>query len=236
MLAPADIFNWDWTAIGTLALAVVTALSLRLGYLALRGTRTELEANQRPVIVPVASNAEVENPAPLEDGPDPYRSSDTIQARPTALVGGMLMIPVRNIGAGPALSVTVILRFRNDDGQYAEAWGNRMYDGYLYAAAVGDTAPVLVAVDRLTARTPNFDLMIVYRDLAGRNFCTQAQYREAGTDGRYGIYYNPKVDPLSGEEDPGEAILAPQRQIEADLQAGVYQTEPLPPEDEAVYG
>jgi hypothetical protein len=185
-------------------------------------------------MVPVANNAEVENPAPLDNGPDPYRSSDTIQARPTALVGGMLMIPVRNIGAGPALSITVILRFRNDAGQYTEAWGERMYDGYLYAAAVGDTIPVLVKVDRLSERTPNFDLMIVYRDLAGRNFCTQAQYQQAGVDGRSGMYYNPQVEALSGDEDPGEAILAPQRQIEAELQAGAYPDDP-PPEDKAVY-
>jgi hypothetical protein len=64
VLAVADIFHWDWTAIGTLALAAVTAISLRLGYLALSDTRAELEGSQRPVMAPVASNLLVESPVP----------------------------------------------------------------------------------------------------------------------------------------------------------------------------
>ena len=60
MLAVGDIFNWDWTAIGTLARAVVTAISLALGYLALKDTRVELEGSLRPVMVPVASNLRIE--------------------------------------------------------------------------------------------------------------------------------------------------------------------------------
>jgi hypothetical protein len=144
--------------VGTLILAVVTLGSVLLGWTALGDTRKELEASQRPVMVPVASNAGVENPARLTDGPSAYRSTDAIQARPTALEGGMLMVPIRNIGAGPALSVTVIVICRNDAGEYSEAWGNRMYDGYLYAAPVGDTIPVLIAIDRLGDSTPSFDL------------------------------------------------------------------------------
>jgi hypothetical protein len=235
VLAVADIFHWDWTAIGTLALAAVTAISLRLGYLALKSTRAELEGSQRPVVVPLASNLLIENPVPPRVVMPKGAHQTEVQARPTSLEGGMLMVPVSNIGKGPALSVTVIVIGRTDTGGYSESWGNRMNDGYAYAVAVGETVPILVAVDQLgTGSTPSFDLMIAYRDLAGRNWCTEARYIRAGDDGRLGMYCKPKIQPLSGDEDPGEAMLAPQRQIEADLQAGRYEHDP-PPEDEAIY-
>ncbi len=139
-------------------------------------------------------------------GSSPYPRTEA-QARPTALDGGMLMVPIRNIGAGPALSVTVIVIGRNEAGEYSDAWGNRMHDGYLYAAPVGDIVPVLVAIDRLSGSTPSFDLMIAYRDLAGRNWAKTARYRRAGAYGRYGMYFAPEIQRLAGSDDPGESML-----------------------------
>jgi hypothetical protein len=75
--------------------------------------------------------------------------------------------------------------------------------------------------------------MIAYRDLAGRNFATQATYRQAGANGRDGMYYDPKIESLAGNDDPGESMLATQRRIDEDLQTGRYKYDP-PPEHKRI--
>lgn len=47
---------WDWTAIGTLALAAVTGASLAFGWKSPRQGQKEVEEAHRPVLVPLADS------------------------------------------------------------------------------------------------------------------------------------------------------------------------------------
>jgi hypothetical protein len=186
--------------IGTLILAIVTLGSVVLGWMSMRQTREEIdisrqeaEAAQRPVVIPVTDAATIIR----------IPGFNPMEAIPHTLPLA-LMVPIRNVGAGPALSITVIVVGRDHAGNYSEAWGKRMHHGYALVAAVGETLPVLVTIDRLGG-VPDFELQIAYRYLGGRNWVTSAKYRQAGDDGSLGMYYDPKIDTMPPEVgDPGE--------------------------------
>ena len=189
----------------TLLLAVITLGSVVLGWMSMRQTREEIdlsrqeaEAAHRPLVVPVTDQGTTVTPSGFNAMP----------SIPRALIGGALMVPIRNIGAGPALSITVIVVGRDQAGNYSEAWGNRIHHSYALVAAVGETLPVTVVIDRLGG-VPSFDLQIAYRDLGGRNWVTSAKYRRAGDDGSLGMYCDPEIEPLPPEVgDPGNYLLA----------------------------
>src|ERR1700680_4128893 len=98
--------TWDWTAIGTLALAFVTLLlasatfwmvKLTRGSLAqtkdeIALSRREVEEAHRPVLVPV-----VDTTSYIDLGADGANR----ERRPQLEPGGRLFVPVENIGSGP---------------------------------------------------------------------------------------------------------------------------------------
>jgi hypothetical protein len=115
MLAAFD-GTWDWTAIGTLALAAATFVSLyfarrslgqmqqqiKLGQAQLGQTqreielsRSEVEEAHRPVLVPVVDPASY-----MDLGADGANR----ERRPQLEPGGHLFVPVENIGSGPGLT------------------------------------------------------------------------------------------------------------------------------------
>jgi hypothetical protein len=106
------VFNnvFDWTAVGTLALAAVTlALAaatfwmVKLTRRSLEQTRDEINVSRReveeahrPVLVPV-----VDSTSYMDLGADGAGRKRRPQLEP----GGQLFVPVENIGSGPALNI-----------------------------------------------------------------------------------------------------------------------------------
>jgi hypothetical protein len=169
----------DLTAIGTLALAVVTAIALVVGWLTLRQTkreialsREEVEEAHRPVVVPIV----VADPpdvtwvsAGLRTGPH------TFPIRPCVFEAGVLILPVKNIGSGPALRL--------------EAWVRRLDEmGNLWREPFEPQTPGMVAglgkdqVIHIEIHTRGweerwkFELTLVYEDVAGKGWVTVGRY------------------------------------------------------------
>ena len=104
--------TWDWTAIGTLALAVVTLAAVIVAAIALRQTRAAIALSQkevqeahRPVVVPVVGEREVGT-----------ASRSMLPVGPKVR-DGLVVIPVQNIGVGPALHVEASLKLLDADGK-----------------------------------------------------------------------------------------------------------------------
>jgi hypothetical protein len=120
-----------WTAAGTLLLAAATFVSLIFARSALKKTQDQIELGQaqltqtqreielsrreveeahRPVVVPVADTLQ--------------RSSRTVRSGPD-VSDHLLVIPLRNIGSGPALHVAMTLEPINPVGDVT--WGGRQH-------------------------------------------------------------------------------------------------------------
>jgi len=155
MLATFD-GTWDWTAIGTLALAVVTSVSLAFGWRSLRQSQREVEEAHRPVVVPLSDRRTMDMGSVGETAPAvPLRVLRT------------LLVPVENVGAGPAIHVEATVRREPD----------------LTAAA---TIVALAASSRIMleiecdagAELTDFCLTLTYEDVAGKVWRTEARYLE----------------------------------------------------------
>jgi hypothetical protein len=161
--------TFDITAIGTVALAIVTFVSLLFGWRTLRQTkasielsRREVEEAQRPVLVPLR---------------DPGRTltimgGQELPAMPCVPRTGLLVVPVRNVGKGPALRVDVTVEGFNAAGGWSAAWSGPQSVGLL-ATAIGseEMTPLEVELHGV-ADVPGFSLSLVYEDVAGKGWWT----------------------------------------------------------------
>jgi hypothetical protein len=169
--------TWDWTAIGTLALALVTAVALVIGWLTLRQTRREIalsrrevEEAHRPVLVPVLDRTRA---ITLQaDGPP-------VPAVPT-VPGNRVFVPVENIGSGPALEVEMALTLKG----FAVPEGIRDLEGTMNAPGIGVGHLTTLELPLAGAVLAPFDLRLTYRDVAGKLWVTRAQF-EIGMAQRY---------------------------------------------------
>lgn len=181
--------NWDATALGTLALAVATFVSLlfarrtlgqmqqqiKLGQKQLEQTQAEIELSRseveeahRPVLVPV-----VDSTAYMDLGAD---GADR-ERRPQLEPGGHLFVPVENVGAGPALNVE------------ATVWGVSIPEeartahqtsGRIAGLGEGDFRAVLIELP-FWKELWSFTLSVEYSDVAGKGWRTTAQFlRDTG--------------------------------------------------------
>ncbi len=97
--------NVDPTALATVLLALLTFATVVVGGLALRRTRSEIDLSRReveeahrPVLIPVFDeNLELRE----VDAPTVYR------AKPRYKENNRIVVPIKNIGMGPALNITV---------------------------------------------------------------------------------------------------------------------------------
>jgi hypothetical protein len=149
--------TWDWTAVGTLALAIVTGVSLVFGWKSLRQGQREVEESQRPIVVPVAVDLEA-NGRPEE--------------RPRVTGDGDLFVPVENVGPGPALNVEATASLLDGEGQRSDR-----SERSARVVCIGPHAdsPLLIQVRNWTS-TPNFALRIEYDDVASNRWCTAAVF------------------------------------------------------------
>jgi hypothetical protein len=166
--------NWDATAVGTLALAIVTGVSLWFGWKSLRQGQKEVEEAHRPVLMPLADSRPLEV---VETGL-PERPA----ARPLFLGEGQLAVPIQNIGTGPALRVEASVQMLNPEGGPTGVGTGGMEPAVLAGIkASGSVAPI-IRIHGL-ADVPGFWLTLTYEDVAGKGWITKARY--IATDRRY---------------------------------------------------
>lgn len=161
---------WDWTAIGTLALAMVTLAAVIVAAIALRQTRAaialsrkEVEEAHRPVVVPVVGEREV----------------GTV-SRHTLTVGpkvrdGLVVIPVQNIGVGPALHVEASLKLLDADGKPSLAPVGPQTPGTMTGIGKDQSTTIEIRAHGWTEGV-SFELTVKYRDVAGKEWQTVVCY------------------------------------------------------------
>jgi hypothetical protein len=176
--------TWDWTAIGTLVLAFVTLLlagatfwmvKLTRGSLAqtkdeIALSRREVEEAHRPVLVPVV----------LARPPDLMpqsvsRSGRTFPDRPSVAEPGVLAVPVKNIGSGPALRVVASIERLDEQGDTYSGAIERQMPGEVAGIGKDQTVPIEIGYHDWEERW-NFQLRLMYEDVAGKQWATVSRY------------------------------------------------------------
>jgi hypothetical protein len=182
----------DLTAIGTLLLAAATFLSLffvrrslkqtqaqiKLGQQQLAQTqeeigfsRTEVEAAHRPVVVPVAGGQHFT-----------LASGEDLPAGPHVPEPGLLVVPIMNIGLGPALCLESTIEGLDSAGGRSGAWSDRQPLGQVTGIGVSEVMSLEIAIQDLSD-VPGFTLTLTYDDVAGRGWRTVAGW--IAEHGRY---------------------------------------------------
>jgi hypothetical protein len=175
----------DLTAIGTLLLATATFLFLlfarwsvkqtqvqiKLGQQQLAQTqeeialsRSEIEEAHRPVVVPVMGGQHVT-----------LTSGKKLPAGPYVCEPGRLVVPILNIGLGPALNLDSIIEGRNSTGGWQDAWSGPQPLGQVAGIGVSGVIRLEIAIPDLSD-VPGFKLMLTYDDLAGKGWRTVARW------------------------------------------------------------
>jgi hypothetical protein len=192
--------NIDPTALATFLLAAITLVTVVVGGRALGKTteeidlsRREVEEAHRPVIVPL-----------LDDAQKMILMFDDIterRARPYYLQNNRLVVPIKNIGSGPALNISVDVTPVNDDGQQSTAWGDKNYTLVVSGLGVGEVIPAVVPIPGL-GDVPSFRLRVMYTDVAQKAWVTLANYYNLGG----GSYASVSIVPHAEDEysDPGK--------------------------------
>jgi hypothetical protein len=175
------VFNssWDWTAVGTLALAVVTLAAVIIGTVSLRQTRKaialsreEVEEAHRPVVVPVI----VARPSAIASV---RASRHTAPERPSLVDDGVLAVPLQNIGSGPALNIVASVRRLNEDGSVWHGGADEpQTPGTIAGLGKEAVVPIEIHAHGWEARW-NFDLTITYEDVAAKKWSTVGRYLAA---------------------------------------------------------
>jgi hypothetical protein len=156
--------NWDATALGTLALAAVTAVSLAFGWKSLRQGQREVEEAHRPVVMPVVRGTFMDLGA---DGKH--------EESPKLLNGVCLVVPLENIGSGPALDLEATMTYYDDNGPSSTARGAQA-PAAVAGLGVSAFAPLYLDAEGWNG---DFLLSINYKDVAGKSWRTQARFVRA---------------------------------------------------------
>jgi hypothetical protein len=193
MLAVTSTTAAIWTAIGTLALALATFVSLFFARRSINQTQTaielsqaqltqtqeeitisrqEVEQAQRPVVVPVGDNRRMEVTGP--------GLGDT-QATPVVYGTGRLLVPVENIGAGPALRLVASVKSLDEAGNPSGAPIGPQTPAQVAGLGTGVIMPLDIAVHGWQPGEINFQVDIEYEDVAGQAWKTTGQF----VSGRY---------------------------------------------------
>jgi hypothetical protein len=209
-----DLHTLDWVGLGTLilagatfALAVVTVLAVLDGKREISATleqaeiaRRSLEAGQRPVLVPIV---------------DPVRRYSDIGAPhafplvPTVRSHRELLIPVINVGVGPALSVRVQVSMRDQNGD-ASPMPTVTGQGAAASIAAGESVTLRLSLDLNTSGTSGLILLLSYYDLGEKKWSTSVLYSASQT----------KVRSLRIDSPGPQGLAALESRIDADAQSG----------------
>jgi hypothetical protein len=174
--------NVDPTAIATIALAVLTLAAVVVGGKALSKTQTEIEWSRkeveeahRPVLIPVYDEAQELQP------------SGTLvihRAKPRYQERERVVLPIKNIGSGPALNIMLSLAPLPANEPAGDRDALRWSTTRILGLGVMEILWVTVRVPDVT-EVPDFALSLVYMDVAEKVWKTEADYIALG-DGEYG--------------------------------------------------
>lgn len=160
----------DPAALVTFVLAVVAIIGLLLTRRSLNQTqeeiglsRREVEEAHRPVVIPIIGKM------PMDLGSDGQR-----EMIPQALDDGRLVVPVENIGSGPALNVECSLQLLDVQPERVPAVRAR-----IAGLAAGDLEPFVVDSYGIPVAL-DFALTVEYDDVAGKSWKTSCRYVNKG--------------------------------------------------------
>ena len=153
--------TFDLTAIGTLALAVVTFIALLVARGTLKQTRREIDLSRREV---EEAHRPVLVPTPL--------------SIPTILTGGSLGVAVTNIGMGPALNIEASARLLDAEGKPSLAPTGPQTPAVMAGLAAGDRSTLEIGTNHWTEGV-SFELTVLYLDVAGKAWETVGSYLDA---------------------------------------------------------
>jgi hypothetical protein len=178
----------ELTAYATLGLALVTGalaaatfwmVKLTRGALAqnqqeIALSRREVEEAHRPVVVPVADTRRME---PAGAG------RPTGPAVPVVYEAGRLLVPVENVGSGPALRLeATVEQWLTEDGEPAALPPGTQKPAAAAGLGSGVLMPLEIGLERVTGLS-GFWLSMIYSDVAGKRWVTSARFIPAR--GRY---------------------------------------------------
>jgi hypothetical protein len=174
MLAVAATTASTWTAIGTLALAVATLLAVIVGAIALWQnraafglSRNEVEEAHRPVVVPVADRRRMD---PAGPGGMPGL------ARPKIAAAGELLVPVENIGTGPAVTLEArIDTWLTESGEWSAIGVGQQTSAMTAGLGIHTLLPLEIKVPKVSD-VSGFVLTLTYTNVAGQAWTTSARY------------------------------------------------------------
>jgi hypothetical protein len=203
--------TWDWTAIGTLALAAATFVSLyfarrslgqmqqqiKLGQAQLAQTqreielsRSEVEEAHRPVLVPI-----VDSTSYMDLGADGANR----ERRPQLESGSHLFVPIENIGSGPGLNVEASVSGTSIPD---EARTEHQTSARVAGLGEGHFRALLIELP-FWKELWSFTLTIEYSDVAGKGWRTVAQFlRDTGRYDAVAISSCERKRPLSDMVGP----------------------------------
>jgi hypothetical protein len=173
--------TWDLTAVGTIALAIVTFISLIFARSALDKTQAQIELGQAQLKQTqeeiALSRKEVEEAhrpviVPIVDPPN----SPTV-TRLEGPLRGTLSLPVQNIGSGPALRVEGTVTIATTDGVISTPPAP-----HFAGTAMGIAAGQMAWLDghiRPSGGLEDFELRVTFEDLGGQGWVTFARWDAA---------------------------------------------------------
>lgn len=163
----------DATGIGTVVLAAATAGLAFWTRKAVGQGNDELERAHRPVLIALADAKDKGLRPQVLRGTGPTEEPDPSK----------FLLPLRNIGMGPALHVTAIVEFGDSEGRRS-THGIDTRCG-VAEEAISHLAPfaILVVTDAPVNRLTGFTVALDYEDIAGNQWKTAARY--ATSDDRF---------------------------------------------------
>jgi len=144
----------DATGLGTVLLALATAILAGYTRMSVAQAGKELEQSQRPVLVPLVS-ADVQ----------PH------------IADGRFLLPLMNVGVGPAMQVSAEIEFGDVDGNPSAA--PRVWDSAGMTAVGAGKIVMLEFRDVALASPMGFAFNVQYHDVSGKAWHSRAAYSEA---------------------------------------------------------
>ena len=158
MLALEFTDTLDLATLATFVLALVAIVGLVLTRRSLGQTQAEIDLSRREV---EEAHRPVVVPQPL--------------SRPTVATGEALVVPVANVGMGPALRIEASARLLDSKGSPSLAPTGEQTPALVTGLGAGGTTPLEIKTSHWTTGV-TFELSVTYEDVAGKRWQTTGRW------------------------------------------------------------